>query len=773
MSKNYVGGSPPQGVVRPRKKRVKTRSITQQNTPPQPRVKEKVMLTPKARGAIIAPAKRAAIPGNHDIFAAFAQPNQQVLLPVQCIPNASCFSAAILGALQVAFSQGFEDYAEQAAQPLPGAAFNAYVYMTQILYSYVTNTTSNTIKVPMWLDTLGCALLQTEATFVQGRVSYQFKADLGEPPTLPAALVSFFGTFYMWINSEVMMINDYGTQVAPVTYTSTLGQQAYNMLMQYTGNVQIWPSWRGVDPLTSWAKKDVSAFAVSFLQLGQSINGVGSPLTEIDSEVPITTPLFSVFADYSTNSPTRYFRHARPFAGDANYCGFTLGTTTLKREIKSKIIPKFKLLDFFEFVDVFSLYLAKALNLWYHNTTQTQDSPSTPPVWPLTWLDTCIMLRQAIGACLSPEVLSGQFMSTESGAAAVQFAPFLWGTNCRPSTTVLGLMLPVVFLEGIRCMQGVKGEVEFLSNGKKKKGGFAIIHPILGAFTADQPPEQYEYESSTGVFSPVYTVNLSETAIDLVDCTTGGGDVVNVNTAKLNANMVIWNDYMTNLKANSCAIEALGSDKPPKTLHSIHLTNVCGLGGNDGTNVKKEKVYKGSHVDLRYHQRAVRRVKPVCSENDKVEYKMIPNPYESYGPFQVTSQSQIIKPIWSNWQNMIVLPVVRFTTNPADNLTPTSYLDYSVALNEPYSINQSIGDGNSTANPIETLSQRHNRWASAMVRTVMSDKSSLEEFLCEEGLRGRGGTLGSMLGGLAGSFLEKWIPGATGIGQAIGGLVPI
>jgi len=694
-------------------------------------------------------------------------------LPVQCIPNASCFSAAILGALQVAFSQGFEDYAEQAAQPLPGAAFNAYVYMTQILYSYVTNTTSNTIKVPMWLDTLGCALLQTEATFVQGRVSYQFKADLGEPPTLPAALVSFFGTFYMWINSEVMMINDYGTQVAPVTYTSTLGQQAYNMLMQYTGNVQIWPSWRGVDPLTSWAKKDVSAFAVSFLQLGQSINGVGSPLTEIDSEVPITTPLFSVFADYSTNSPTRYFRHARPFAGDANYCGFTLGTTTLKREIKSKIIPKFKLLDFFEFVDVFSLYLAKALNLWYHNTTQTQDSPSTPPVWPLTWLDTCIMLRQAIGACLSPEVLSGQFMSTESGAAAVQFAPFLWGTNCRPSTTVLGLMLPVVFLEGIRCMQGVKGEVEFLSNGKKKKGGFAIIHPILGAFTADQPPEQYEYESSTGVFSPVYTVNLSETAIDLVDCTTGGGDVVNVNTAKLNANMVIWNDYMTNLKANSCAIEALGSDKPPKTLHSIHLTNVCGLGGNDGTNVKKEKVYKGSHVDLRYHQRAVRRVKPVCSENDKVEYKMIPNPYESYGPFQVTSQSQIIKPIWSNWQNMIVLPVVRFTTNPADNLTPTSYLDYSVALNEPYSINQSIGDGNSTANPIETLSQRHNRWASAMVRTVMSDKSSLEEFLCEEGLRGRGGTLGSMLGGLAGSFLEKWIPGATGIGQAIGGLVPI
>jgi len=30
-----------------------------------------------------------------------------------------------------------------------------------------------------------------------------------------------------------------------------------------------------------------------------------------------------------------------------------------------------------------------------------------------------------------------------------------------------------------------------------------------------------------------------------------------------------------------------------------------------------------------------------------------------------------------------------------------------------------------------------------------------------------------MLGGLAGSFLEKWIPGASQIGSALGGLAPI
>jgi len=561
--------------------------------------------------------------------------------------------------------------------------------------------------------------------------------------------------------------------LAPPTYNPTLGQQAYNMLMQYMGNTKIWPAWTGVDMQSSWAKKDVSAFAVSFLQLGQSINGVGSPLTEIDSEVPITTPLFSVFADYAANSSTRYFRHARPFAGDANYCGYTLSNCHLKRELKSKIIPKFKLIDFFEYVDVFSLYLAKALNLWYHNTTQTQESPATPPVWPLTWLDTCILLRQAIGSCLSPEVLSPQFMSTESGAVNVQFAPFLWGTNCRPSQTISGMMLPIVFLEGIRCMQGVKGEVDYVSNGKKRKGGFAVIHPILGAFTADQPPEQYEYESSTGVFSPVYTVNLAEQAIDLVDCTTGGGDVVNINTQRLNTNLAIWNAFMVNLKANSCAIEAMGSDKPPKTLHSIHLTNVCGLGGNDGVKLKEvKKIYKGSHSEPKFSSRAVRRLRSASVDGDKVQYSLIPNPYESYGPFQVTSQSQLIKPIWSNWQNMIVLPVLRFTTNPADTLTPTSYLDYSTALNEPYSLYQASGDGATTANPIEMLAMRHDRWASAMVRTVMSDKSSLEEFLLEEGLRGRGGTLGSMLGGLAGSLLEKWVPGATGIGQALGGLVP-
>jgi hypothetical protein len=729
--------------------------------------KIKGKVTEKTAAAV----KRQRIPAVSTAeFMSIGQPNQQVLLPIQSVPIPACFSAAILGALQICNSQGFEDYAESSLQSLPGAMFYAYVYMTQILYSYISNTTSNTQKVPMWLDTLGCALVPTTASFMQGKVSYNFRVDVNTPATLQASIPSILGSFFMWQNNPNILVNDYTTQVVPVTYTSILGQMAYNLLVSYTANQAIFPAWVGVDALSSWAFKDVSAFAVSFLQLGQSVNGVGSPLTEIDFETPVTCPIFCVFADYTANSLARYFRHSKPYAGDANYLGYTLSTVVNKRQIKSKVIPKFKQIDFFEFVDVFSLYLGKALGLWYHNTTQTQEAPGVPPVWPLTWLDTCIMLRQAIGSCLSPEVLAGQFMAVESASANVQFAPFLWGTNCYPSHTIAGLMLPIVFLEGIRCLQGVRSEIMYSNNGKKRKGGVAVIYPILGAYTADQPPEQYTYLSSEGVFSPVYTVNPLEIPLDLADCTSVTSEIVNVNSSKINTNLMVWNEFMTNLKANSCAIEALGSDKPPVTLHSIHLTNVCGLIGNDGKS-KVEKVYKGSHKTVKHNVKPAQRL-ITTEKGEKFEYQMIPNPYEHYGPIAVTCQSQILKPIWSNWQNMIVLPTIRVQTNPGDTLSPTSYLDFSVGFNEPFSLFQSTGDGDTVANPNEILAIRHDRWASAMVRTVMSDKTSLEEFLCEEAKRGRGGNLGSFLGGMAGSLLEKWIPGATGLGQALGGLAP-
>jgi len=567
------------------------------------------------------------------------------------------------------------------------------------------------------------------------------------------------------------MINMFTTQVVPATYTDLLGQMSWNLLLTFASNSLVNPCWEPVTPRTSWAVKDVTAFAVSFQQLGAQSNGVGSPLTEIDFETPITCPIFAAFASYDANSNNRYFRHGKPFAGDANFCGYILAHTSVKQEIKTKIIPKFKQIDFFEFVDVFSLYLGKALQKWYHNTTQSQLAPATPPVWPLTWLQTCIILRQALGACWAPEILAGQFMSVESTVATVQFDPFTWGTNCFPSKTINGLTLPIIFLEAMRSLQGVHVDVTFMRNGKKKKGGVAHILPLLGAFSADAPPEQYEYESSDAVFSPVYTVDPSEVAINLADCTTSGGDVINVNSGQLNILIQVWNDFMNNLKANSCAFESLGSDKPPRALHSIHQTNFCGMIGQD----TKARVFKGSRKAPHLPVRSTRRLRSLSStdERKKIEVELIPDPYNTYGAIATTSQSEIIKAVWSNWQNMIILPQVRVQTQQTDTLTPSSYLDYGVGFNEPYMLLTSVGDGLSTPNPIETLSGRHDRFATSMIRGVMSDKSTLEEFLCTEAKAGRGGTLGSIFGGFAGNLLEKWIPGAGQVGMNLGSLLPI
>jgi len=291
-------------------------------------------------------------------------------------------------------------------------------------------------------------------------------------------------------------------------------------------------------------------------------------------------------------------------------------------------------------------------------------------------------------------------------------------------------------------------------------------------YSFDVPTTVYEYEYAEGLFTPVYTA-LVQTEIDLVDgYAPVAASVINFNSGQLALNLVIWNNFMNTLKANSCSFEALGSDKPPKTLHSLHLTNVCGNAATDGDMFKKlpsRGQASKAHLPVR-----VRRPTYI-EENegkDKV-VKVVVDPYTVVGTLEVVSQSQILKPIWSNWQNMIVLPTIRVQVSNSDVLTPTSYLSYGVALNEPFSLIQCTSDGLTGSNPVEFLSARHDRWASAMVRGVNSDKTTLEEFLANEALNGRGGSLGSMLGGLAGSFLEKWIPGASQIGSALGGLAPI
>jgi len=424
-------------------------------------------------------------------------------------------------------------------------------------------------------------------------------------------------------------------------------------------------------------------------------------------------------------------------------------------------------------MDVFSLYLGKALQL--ANANVNLSVSTAPLVWPLTWQDTAILLRQAIGHCWSPDVLAGQFMAIDSAQATVQFTPFLWGTNSRPSSTIDSLTLPIVFLEGIRSLQGVSGDVNYMAAGSKRKGGRFVIVPILGVYSFDVPTTQYEYELPDGTFSPVYTV-LAQTEIDLVDgYAPVGTAVVDLNSSQLDVNLVLWNNFMNYLKANSCAMESLGSDKPPRTLHSLHLTNVCANPSTDGL-----KRVKGIGQATRAHLpvRAKRPIKLVEVESSSKDGKEIVasvsvDPYTVVGAMEVVSQSQILKPIWSNWQNMIVLPTVRLQVSSTDYLTPTSYLSYGVALNEPFTLIQCIADGAGGSNPVELLAARHDRWASAMVRSVMADKTTLEEFLKAEALKGRGGSLGAMLGGLAGSFLNKWIPGASDIGSALGSLAPI
>jgi hypothetical protein len=698
-------------------------------------------------------AKRQAVPGvNMEARQDDAQPNQNSILPVQPVANQMSFAFSCLGGMQQAVAAGFEDFA--TTNNLPGGAFFAYVFLTNLLYGYITNNVPQTIKVPLWLDELGCALMSTEQNFMQGKISYSFPVDESFPAALQWDPSAIFDNYFLATSAPTVVVNGYSTMIAPASYTSELGQQAYNLLTKFTANVEVYPGWKGVDVFSSWTKKDSSAFAASWVQMGGDATTVGGGLIEIMHETALTAPLFGVFAQWQNNTPKRYFRHSHPWSGDAFHLGYTLTQFFLKRQLKSKLIPKFKQVDFFEYMDVLSLWLAKAMTLAMQNTTQNQNN--TPLVCPLTWQDVGILLRQAIGSCWSPCLFAGQFLANDGPSNPSAFFPFTWGTNCYPGSNVNGMSLPIILVEAIRSLQGTYGNVDFKNprTGKVTKGGLATIYPVLGMYKADIPnlTSLYLYESSPMNFTDVYTSPLGQVAMDFIDCHTDQpvtDTIINVNSSAIGTNLALWNNFVVQLKANSCAFEMLGTDKPAKTLHSISLTQVSAL--ISVPQKEKEKKFYGRTVVAKSSVRVSGRVE--VSEDKKVTI-MAP-PYDTYGTLETVSQSEILKAIWTAWYNVIVLPSVRISGNPADQTTPLDYIDYGTSENEPYAIPQSTFDIDlGVLVPAETLTQRHDRFASTMVRPTNSPATALEVFLLKELEHGRGGTLGSMFGGLAGNFLE-------------------
>jgi len=691
---------------------------------------------------------------------------QNMNIPVSTEPVLSNLALAVQGAMQEVVANGFEAWAE--GQGTNGAAFYAYVYLTQILFSYSSNTVPQSISVPLWLDVLGCALLPHTINLGQGKISYSFLTDTTYPARLPYNTPALNGSYWLAASDPGgVEVDGFISMQAPATYSEALGQASYQLLCKFISNKDEWPGWVMVASSSSWTLKDPSAYAASWVQLGTGASTISAVLNELMLETALTSPILAKFADWYASTPRRYFRQTRSSGGDANYLGFLLSRETLKRRIKSKVIPKFKQVDFYEYLDVLGFWLASALE----NAFQNIIIQGSQLMCPLTWQQFAICIRQAIGYCWMPHDLSGQFFNSESSVAGVAFYPFTWGTNCFPSNIASSMLLPRIFIESVRSLQGYMVDLDYVDQRtqKKLKGGMAYCAPTLGIYAEDEPTTQYFFNDDFPVFQP----SGEEIHIDLVDFTysTGPHVPLDANGAELLLLVQTWNTWVTQtIDSNITGLEPIGSDFPPKQLHSLHLTNF--VAPVPVSQIARRKKIGQSFVGKSKISRQ-KRFRVDCSEEQgkKIETRTeIGQAQDNWGVCYVTSQNTILRAVYDNWQQLIVLPSVRTLQSGSDTLTPYDYASLGAAYNEPYSLSTNQA-AESILTPYEPLTSRHMRFAAVMTRTSTAPPNTLEIFLDECIKTGRGGSLGSMFGSLAGSFLEKYIPGATQIGGALGNIV--
>jgi len=650
--------------------------------------------------------------------------------------------------------------------------------LTQLLFSYTSNTVLSTVTVPMWIDVIGTALLPHVVPLGQGKIAYSFTTDTGFPPRLPWNTAALFG-YYWYAQSDPSgaVVNGFMAMAEPAAYTSLLGETSYQLLCRFVANSVEYPGWVQVLPGKAWTLYDCSAFAASWVQLGSGASTISAVLNEVMLETALTAPNLAMFADWYVSTPRRYFRHTRSSGGDANYLGFLLSIETQRRRIKTKVIPKFKQVDFYEYMDVIGWWLAGVLQQAVQNTNV---EPGTIPICPLTWQQLAVVMRQAIGACWMPHILSGQFMSSESSTGQVAFYPFTWGTNCYPGSIASSIKLPRPLVESIRSLQGYMQDLEFLDQRTKQKvkGGMAYTSPVLGTYADDDPVTQYFF-TVEGVASPVFTTDVSEIMISLTDFTytSGVSTPLDANGSEMLTLVQTWNSWLTqNVDSNMSGLEAIGSDFPPKQLHSLHLTNFVSI--YQEITPKERKVIGYSKVAPSKISREKKYKRSMSLEKGKEVQTLteINANGDNWGVINVISQSCLIKSVYDNWQNMIVLPTVRTILSGSDFLTPYDFASLGAAYNEPYSLITAQA-ADEVSMPFENLTNRHKRFASTMYRSALAPPTTVDVFLENCIKTGRGGSLGSLFGSLAGSLLEKYVPGATQIGgmlgNAVGDMVPI
>jgi len=641
----------------------------------------------------------------------------------------------------------------------------AYQFIVSIFTAYANGSTPAAQTLPYWMICLGHAISPKTVPFQRGGIFYKFDSvvDYTPPPSQPLGPIAYGyeGVLYTAGTSTIDLF-----PVATVPTITSDPKAAFNALIAFVSQVKTKTNLMMPIATETPYGKDVSVFCNTALEVGGGVSGqVGGTAFVAQLEVPIRTPLLApisltVGQTAQQGNVNRVPSWTIEFSGDQISNPWLMHTFLDPSKWKTKIRPKYKFIDFLEFLDVLAIWASKLVTEYWkdpaNNISTSVGGVQNPSLvqCPLTLQELGLLLRNDLLFCLDSQCgVQGLYPVLPQGASDNEFVAFVQGTTTVPLASSK-MKVPKPFAENINSLVAVHA-------GSHQAKDINLYVPVVGKYFLDElNPEDYTFTYNNGtpqqypVFSAEPTVqkrtinkagvveyvNVSEAAIDYVDGYSSGSYVFINDQRRLQQLSALWNRWVSTFQSYSSPITVLDRGMAPIPLLCTHQTSVW------STIPPSVRMREADVQDLRLV------ACKVLSSTPYANRQVVAQTYHSHILGEVDE-------IVTKW----IVPTARLA--PGSNTANSqSFVKIQQLNQEPFSRTfSSEGDAGVTS------SSRHVTYAESMIHG-RDGKSSMDDLFSALDAAGHGGILSSLVAGMVG----KTFGGTAGaIANTIADALPI
>jgi len=701
---------------------------------------------------------------------------------VNATMNVRALANLSMGAVLLALKRGWLAGIKNGENP-----FYAFQYMYNVFLTALTAAAPLNTGAPVWMWELLAALKPKDGGFKTGRVSYNWIQNSTSFP--PAPIFQYIAnppSSVCWGTSDVTLTVLGYPLINPANdalYTDALGSASFVSMCKFMPDGPMNTLVGGIP--TPMMEKDTSAFAISYPELGNSLDTTGALAQTIYSERDIPSPILAKFALYQpVGENYRGWHRAGKSAGSPTYIVPRMAEFQDLREIRDKLSPIYAFYNFDEFFYALSITLGGAIE------KSAQGDGQVATICPLSSQVVQYLLRQTMLGVFGNHLAQDIYLSS-TATNLFTMVPFCVGPN-GVSFTESKMLLPTILVENIRCCQRKLKQI-------KNRAGQANIFDVVSILARPPQVPQLANFSTNNVDVPlVYSTNPLEVSTNIIDCsyiTPSGIQYFSPTGALISDQYAIWNSWITSLAGTLSPLISVSTEAGISALLASVYTR--GQVNNTDALVKRLAEKEEDKQELERERERERRKNDPATRNSSSSYsglsskkKAVPelsreqqliNSYrkkvtvEPEDPTyldmniekQTISNQPPTAPCWK-FMSLFILPI--FLSEAQD--TEASVQTWQTFQIQPYLISGDTiagGEGNTGNTTFPSIASRLSRLAILDTKALNQQQNNeMVSELVEAGKRGRGGFFADVAGILSGVFLPGSGEAVRSIASSIG-----